>query len=139
MIERLKESWEEFRASEPGGYRFQTRYSNHRKRRERGEASRCTANSSTLGRTRAHRRGPRLPAHARPQLHHHRCIIIVVGLSMLAGEPLILARLFDRVEVGLRRVRRWIKALWVGYPKTARALIVLAIPACMAALAHLIF
>ncbi len=46
---------------------------------------------------------------------------------------------FDRVEVGLRRVRRWIKALRVGYPKTARALIVLAIPACMAALAHLIF
>ena len=33
---------------------------------------------------------------------------------------------------------RWIKALWVGSPKTARTLIVPAIPACMAALAYLI-
>jgi hypothetical protein len=52
---------------------------------------------------------------------------------------LTLARLIDRVEVGLRRVGWWIMALWVGSPKTARTLIVPAIPACMAALAYLIF
>jgi hypothetical protein len=60
-------------------------------------------------------------------------------LAILAGELLTLARLFDRVEVSLRRVGWWIMALWVGSPKTARTLIVLAIPACTAALAYLIF
>jgi hypothetical protein len=38
-------------------------------------------------------------------------IIIIVGLWMLAGELLILARLFDQVEVDLRRPGRWIKSL----------------------------
>jgi hypothetical protein len=37
--------------------------------------------------------------------------IISVGLWMLAGELLILARLFDQVEVDLRRPGRWIKSL----------------------------
>jgi hypothetical protein len=63
---------------------------------------------------------------------------VFLGLAILAGELLTLARLFERVEVGLRRVGWWIMALWVGSPKTARTLIVLAIPACMAALAYLI-
>jgi hypothetical protein len=37
--------------------------------------------------------------------------LIIVGLWMLAGELLILARLFDQVEVDLRRPGRWIKSL----------------------------
>jgi hypothetical protein len=101
MIEKLKESWEELRASEPG-YRFQTRYSNHRKRRkrrERGEVSRYGRLLDLLG-------GPApliVAGLAFLPTPSPSCIIIVVGLWMLAGKPLILARLFDRVEVGLRR------------------------------------
>ena len=64
---------------------------------------------------------------------------VFLGLAILAGELLTFARLFDRVKVGLTRVGWWVRALWVGSPKTARTLIDLAIPACMAALAYLIF
>jgi hypothetical protein len=58
---------------------------------------------------------------------------------MLAGEYLPLARLFDRVEVRLRGLGRWVKGSWAGSPKAAGTLIVLAIVACMAALAYLLF
>lgn len=100
------------------GHRFQARYSNHRKRREQGEASRCGRLLNLLG-------GPALIVAGLAFLPTPglSCIIIVVGLWMLAGEPLILAHLFDRVEVSLRRAGRWIKSLWAGSPKTAVTLI----------------
>jgi hypothetical protein len=46
-----------------------------------------------------------------PTLGPSYIIIISVGRWMLAGELLILARLFDQVEVDLRRPGRWIKSL----------------------------
>jgi hypothetical protein len=52
-------------------------------------------------------------------------IIIVMGLWMLAGEFLPLARFFDRLEVRLRKLGRWIKDRWVGSPAAAKVLVVL--------------
>jgi hypothetical protein len=39
-------------------------------------------------------------------------IIIVIGMWMLAGEFLPLARFFDRLDVRLRKLRQWIKNQW---------------------------
>ena len=60
-------------------------------------------------------------------------IIIVMGLWMLAGELLILARFFDRVEVRLRRLGGWIKSRWSRGPAAAKVLVV---SICVAALGY---
>ena len=60
-----------------------------------------------------------------------------IGLWMLAGEFLPLARFSDRAEVRLRELARHIKGFWIGSPTAARALIILAIAACIAASAYL--
>jgi hypothetical protein len=43
-------------------------------------------------------------------------IIIVIGMWLLAGEFLLLARFFDRLEVRLRKLGRWIKNRWNTLP-----------------------
>ena len=42
--------------------------------------------------------------------------IIILGLWMVAGEWLLMARLFDRVEVRLRKAVRWAKDTWARSP-----------------------
>jgi hypothetical protein len=133
VMEKAKKGWQQwllFRQFEPG-HRFQTRYSNHRKRRERGEASRYGRILNLVG-------GPALIAAGFAFLPTPgpSYIIIVIGLWMLAGEFLPLARLFDRAEVRLRDLARQVKAIWTGSPNAARTLIVLAIAACIAALVY---
>jgi hypothetical protein len=59
-------------------------------------------------------------------------IIIVLGLWMMSGQWLPLARLFDRAEPPLR-------AWWGSLPGWAKALAVLALAALIAALAYLVF
>ena len=135
MMAKAKKGWEQwrmFREFEPG-HRFQTRYSNHRKRRERGEAWQYGRVLNLVG-------GPALIAAGFAFLPTPgpSYIIIVIGLWMLAGEFLPLARLFDRAEVRLRELARRVKALWIGWPIAARALIILTILACIAALAYLL-
>ena len=44
---------------------------------------------------------------------------------MLAGEFLPLARFFDRLDVRLRKLGRWIKDLWVGSPAVVKVPVVL--------------
>jgi hypothetical protein len=132
---KVKKGWEQwrlFREIEPG-HRFQTRYSNHRKRRERGEASRYGRIFNSVG-------GPTLIAAGFAFLPTPgpSYIIIVIGLWMLAGEFLPLARLFDRAEVRLRELARRVKALWIGSPYAARTLVILVIPVCIATLTYLL-
>lgn len=129
MVERLKESWEEFSESEPG-HRLQERY-----RRQQDEQRHLPKRVIliVLGTVIA------LGSLFLAPLPGPGFATVFLGLAILAGELLTLARLFDRGEVSLRRVGRWIKNLWVGSPKAARTLIVLAIPSCMAALAYLTF
>ncbi len=63
-------------------------------------------------------------------------IIIVLGLWMLAGEFLVLARFFDRAEASLRRLGRRAKAFWTGSPAAVRVSVVLAIVICVVALIY---
>jgi hypothetical protein len=58
-------------------------------------------------------------------------LIIVIGIWMLAGEFLRLARFFERLKVRLRNLGRWIKECW----KTSSALVrVMLVLMCAAAL-----
>ena len=63
-------------------------------------------------------------------------IIIVIGLWMLAGEFLPLARFFDRLEVKLRGSGRWIRIVWIKSSSVVRVLIILTILLCLAALGY---
>ena len=65
-------------------------------------------------------------------------IIVVIGSWMLAGEFLPLARRFDRIEVRLRKLGRWIKTSWFRASTLEKVLVVPVIVACVAALGHLL-
>jgi putative transmembrane protein PGPGW len=122
VIEKAKKGWHRwqlFREIEPG-HRFQTRYNNHRQRRERGETSRYGKIFNLAG-------GPALivAGFAFLPTPGPSYIIIVIGSWMLAGEFLPLARFFDRLDVRLRKLGRWIKDLWVGSPAVVKVLMVL--------------
>ena len=60
-------------------------------------------------------------------------IIIVIGMWMLAGEWLPLARIFDWLEVKLRDLGRLSKDRWSRLPASVKSLVVLA---CVAALGY---
>ena len=58
-------------------------------------------------------------------------IIIAIGLWLLAGEFLLLARAFDRVGVRLGRFWAWIGGLWRSSHVAVKAMIVLALAALL--------
>ena len=124
--------WQLFKEIEPG-HRFQTRYHNHRQRRERGETWKygrilnvaCGLALIVAGFAFVPTPGPSY-------------IIIVTGLWMLAGELLLLARFFDRAEVRLRKLGRWIKNAWNSSSGAVRALTILAILLCAVATGYLL-
>ena len=122
VIEKTKEGrqrWLLFKEIEPG-HRFQTRYSNHRQRRLQGEISRYGRVFNFGGGIALIVAGFAFLPTPGPSY-----IIIVIGLWMLAGEWLPLARLFDRTEVRLRGLGRWIKAGWTRSSVAVRTLVVL--------------
>lgn len=63
-------------------------------------------------------------------------IIIVIGMWMLAGEWLPLARIFDWLEVRLRNLGRLSKGRWSRLPASVKRLVVLA---CVAALGYVAY
>ena len=130
VIEKLKKGWRRwrlFKEIEPG-HRFQTRYNNHRQRRERGETSRYRRLFNLAG-------GPALivAGFAFIPTPGPSYIIIAIGMWLLAGEFLFLARAFDRLDVRLRRLGRWIRGRWVSLPAMAKILLGLI---CAAALGY---
>ena len=121
-IEKIKKGWRHwrlFKEIEPG-HRYQTRYANHRRRRARGETSRYRRIFNLAG-------GPALivAGIAFIPTPGPSYIIIVIGMWLLAGEYLLLARFFDRLDVRLRRLGRWIKERWIGLPAPVKALVVM--------------
>jgi Putative transmembrane protein (PGPGW) len=110
--------WQLFKEFEPG-HRFQGRYHSHRDRRQRGETSKCMRMFNLLG-------GPALLVAGIMFLPTPgpSYIIIVIGLWMLAGELLILARFFDWAEVRLRRLGGWIKNRWRRWLAAVKVLVV---------------
>ena len=100
------------------GHRFQTRYHTCRFRRECGEAYRYGKHFNLIG-------GPLLVVAGFVFLPTPgpSFIIIVIGLWMVAGELHVMARLFDRVEVRLRKATRWVKEVWARQPKVVKTLV----------------
>ena len=94
---------------------------NHRRRRERGETSRYRRLFNTVGVPALIVAGFAFPPTPGPSY-----IIIVIGMWMLAGEFLPLARFFDRLAVRLRKLGRWIKECWNVSPTPVKVVVILA-------------
>jgi hypothetical protein len=130
VLEKAIGRWRLFREIEPG-HRFQTRYNDYRQRRERGETSR-------YGRIFNLAAGPALVVAGLAFIPTPgpSYIIIVIGMWILAGEFLLLARFFDRLEVRLRKLGRWIRDRCDTLPTSDK---VLATLVCVAALGYGIY
>jgi uncharacterized protein (TIGR02611 family) len=63
-------------------------------------------------------------------------LIILLGLWMLAGESLFLARFMDRVEVRLSKLARRVAGIWTISSALVKGLITLTILVCVAALGY---
>jgi hypothetical protein len=112
--------WRLFKEIEPG-HRFQARYHNHRRRREQGQTSKSVRLFNLVG-------GPALivAGFLFVPTPGPSYIIIVIGMWMLAGEFLPLARAFDRLDVRLRKVGRWMKERWNTLPTSIKVSVALA-------------
>ena len=104
MLEKLREDWHRFKASEPGR-RFQERYDRHhaggRKPMTFKRALRVGAGFVVVGAglVMLVAPGPGIAA-------------VVVGLGLIAGESLVVSRAMDWTELRLRRLYRRGRALW---------------------------
>jgi putative transmembrane protein PGPGW len=117
VLKKAIEKWRLSRAIEVG-HRFQTRYHSYRRRREQGQTSKYGRLFNVSG-------GPVLivAGLAFIPTPGPSYIIIVIGMWMLAGEFLPLARFFDRLEVKLREPGRWIMQCWKTLPALVRVLL----------------
>jgi hypothetical protein len=137
VIEKTRKGWQRwhlFKEIEPDhqpGQRFQTPYNNHRQRRERGETWKCGRVLNSVGGL-----GLVVAGFALVPTPGLSYVNIVIGMWMLAIEFLPLTRFFDRVEVSLGELGRWTRSLWIKSSVVARALIVLTILLCIAALGY---
>jgi hypothetical protein len=132
-IEKMREGWRHWRTFREidAGHRYQARYHFHQRRRRKGLVWRywrlfsftCGPILIIAGFVFIPTPGPSY-------------IIIAIGLWLLAGELLPLARLFDRVGVRLGRFGRGIKGVWRSSSALVRTEIIVAGLVCVAALAH---
>jgi hypothetical protein len=111
-IGRAIGKWRLFREID-SGHRFQARYHSKRRRREQGEASKWGRIFNLAG---------GLALIVAGFLFAY--FIIVIGLWMLAGEFLPLARTFDWAEVRLRELGRWVRDRWSRLPAVVKVLII---------------
>jgi hypothetical protein len=123
-IKKTKEGWHHWRTFREidAGHRYQARYHLHQRRTRKGLVSRYWKPLSLIC-------GPVLiiaglvfiptpgPSY----------IIIAIGLWLLAGEFLLLARIFDKVGVQLGRFWQGVKGLWQGSHVVVRVMIVCAL------------
>lgn len=130
MIGRTKQSWQEFKESNPG-HRFQERY---RRRQESEHGWRdprklfyvvgglvLAVGSLLLG-----------------VLPGPGTLTFFLGLGMIAGEFLPVARLLDWAEVRVRKLGRWVGGIWRS-SAAGKALVVLVAAICVAAILYLAY
>ena len=126
LIGRTKRSWRHFKKSKPGD-RFQVRYY-YRKQSGPGRFSRIfnivvgsvlVMVSTFFGWA----PGPGL-------------VTLVIGLAMVGGEFLVVARFLDWSEVSLRKLARLARKVWVGATPVGKTLIVVVILVCVAVLVY---
>jgi uncharacterized protein (TIGR02611 family) len=119
MFERAKENWRRFKQSRPG-----RRFQDHHHRYQRAYRSRSPFRGLfgiawgllvVIGGVIA------VPAPGPGWL------IILLGLGVIAGESLFLARSMDRVEVNLRRLARLLVGLWTTSLTLVKVLIALTV------------
>jgi hypothetical protein len=135
-IERTREGWRHWRTFREidEGHRYQSRYHFHQCRRRKGLVSVYRRPFSLVF-------GPILiiAGFVFIPTPGPSYIIIAIGLWLLAGEFLLLARLFDRVGARLGRLGRWIKGVWRGTPAAVKVLVVLTFAATLAYGAYKLF
>jgi uncharacterized protein (TIGR02611 family) len=129
VIESLKESWEEFRESNPGR-RFQDRY--HRRRQnERGHILKRIL-LVILGAALA------LGSLFLAPLPGPGFATVFLGLAILAGELLPAARFLDWAELRLRRFASFVGKVWRS-SLLGKAAVVVAIALIAAAVAYVAY
>jgi hypothetical protein len=119
MLDHLKEDWRHLKHGEPG-QRFKDRYYlSQRRNRSRITFWRVfnigAGSGIALG-------GLLMVIAPGPGW-----LAIFLGLGMLSGELLPVARILDRIEVRLRKLIRSLREAWNNTPVVGKALIVLAI------------
>lgn len=117
MIERLKQSWHEFKDSDPGR-RFQDRY-DRRQESEHGRWSMGAVFNVVLGIAISLGGLFLVPAPG------PGWIITFLGLGLLGSEFAPLARALDWTELKLRGVAGWAKGVWDRSSIVVKALLVL--------------
>jgi hypothetical protein len=125
MLDHLKEDWRHLKHGEPG-QRFKDRYYlSQRRNRSRITFWRVfnigAGSGIALG-------GLLMVIAPGPGW-----LAIFLGLGMLSGELLPVARILDRIEVRLRKLIRWLREAWNNTPVVGKALILLAILTVVAA------
>jgi hypothetical protein len=120
MIGRTRDGWRRFQASKPG-HRFRDRY-----RRLRGSGR----GKFTLRKVLVIVGGivVAVASLLLAPLPGPGWGTFLVGLVILAGELLILARFLDRAEIKLRRPARRTKVVWASLPAAIRLLIRIVVP-----------
>ena len=63
-------------------------------------------------------------------------VLTFLGLGLIAGEFLPVARFMDRGEVKLRAAARWLASTWTSSSSIAKVSVCLAILLCIAALGY---
>ncbi len=128
MIGRMKGSWQQFRQGKPG-HRFQDRY--RRNQQSSGGKFSFRKIVNIVGGSAIALAGVFFLAAPGPGW-----LILFVGLGMISGELLSVARSLDWAEVRLRWLTREARKVWRASPPVARVLIILVILICAAALAY---
>ena len=131
MFDRMRKNWREFQDDEPG-QRFRDRYDRNQQR-ERGRFDTGRLVNLTVG--------PVLVIFSvffgwapGPGM-----LTLVIGLSMVASEFRPAALFLDWSEVELRRLWRFIQAVWAVSSPGERVLILLALVASVVALAYAVY
>lgn len=135
-LERAKDGWRHWRTFREidAGHRYRSRYHFHQRRTRKGEVWKYwSLFSLTCGPVLIIAGFVFLPT---PGPSY---IIIALGLWLLAGEFLPLARLFDRIGVRLGRIGRGIKGAWRSSTAAVKVLVVLAFASALVGGAYALF
>jgi hypothetical protein len=128
MLQHLKEDWRHLKHGEPG-QRFKDRYYLSQ-RRNRGRFTFWRVFNLGVG------SGIALGGLLMVIAPGPGWLAIFLGLGMLGGEVLPVARFLDWIEVRLRKLVRWVSVAWNSTPGVGKALIVLAILTVVATSAY---
>jgi uncharacterized protein (TIGR02611 family) len=128
MIGRMKGGWQQFKRGRPG-HRFQDRY----RRNQQSSSGRFSLRKilNIVGGSAIVLAGVFLLAAPGPGW-----LVLFVGLGMISGELLPVARSLDWAEVRLRWMARKARDLWRASPHVVRVLIIVVLLSCVAALAY---